>query len=108
MWRRKTGLLAGAWLAIAAAGMARGETLWIDVRSPEEYAADRIEGDPNLPHKQIGDRIATLTTDREAEIALYCSGGVRSFVAARTLGAMGYQRVRNAGTIEDVRAERGL
>ena len=39
--------------AVAAAGVARGETLWIDVRSPEEYAADRIEGDPNLPYKQI-------------------------------------------------------
>lgn len=108
MWHKTTGLLAGAWLALGAASIGRAEILWIDVRSPEEHAADRIEGDPNLPHDEIAARIATITTDHNAEIALYCSGGVRSFVAARRLTAMGYERVRNAGTIEEVREQRGL
>jgi len=108
MRRTTTHLLAGVWLAVGAACIGRAETLWIDVRSPEEHAADRIEGDPNLAHDEIVARIETLTTDRNAEIALYCSGGVRSFVAARRLAAMGYQRVRNAGSIEEVREERGL
>ena len=108
MWRNTTALLAGALLTIAAAGIARGDTLWIDVRSPEEHASDRIEGDPNLPHADIGERIGTITTDHNADIALYCSSGVRSFVAMRKLNALGYQRVRNAGGIEEVRAERGL
>ena len=108
MWRMSTHLLAGAWLALGAASIGHAEILWIDVRSPEEHAADRIEGDPNLPHDEVAARIATLTTDRNAEIALYCSGGVRSFVAARRLTAMGYERVRNAGTIEEVRKQRGL
>jgi phage shock protein E len=108
MWRTTKHVLAGVCLAVGAASIARAEILWIDVRSPEEHTADRIEGDPNLPHDEVAARIGTLTTDRNAEIALYCSGGVRSFVAARRLSAMGYQRVRNAGTIEDVRKQRGL
>ena len=108
MWHRTTGLLAGVWLALGAASTGHAGILWIDVRSPEEHAADRIEGDPNLPHDEVAARIATLTTDRNAEIALYCSGGVRSFVAARRLTALGYERVRNAGTIEEVRKQRGL
>lgn len=108
MWRKTTGLLAGIWLALGAASIGRAEILWIDVRSPEEHEKDSIAGDPNLPHDEIAARIATLTTDRNAEIALYCSAGVRSFAAARRLTAMGYARVRNAGSIEEVREERGL
>lgn len=87
--------------------LAAADPLWIDVRSPEEYAEDHIAGDPNLHYTEIGQRIGALAPAKDTEIVLYCAVGGRAFVAKRTLESLGYTNVRNAGGIEDARKERG-
>ena len=88
-------------------GLVLASPLWIDVRSPEEYRADRIEGDPNLPYEKIASTIGELAPDKNREIVLYCARGGRAGVAKKTLELMGYTHVRNGGGIADVRSDRG-
>ena len=94
--------------AVLACTAALADPLWIDVRSPEEYKAGHIEGDPNLPYEEIAKTIETVAPDKSQEIVLYCERGGRSGVAKLTLGRLGYTNVRNAGGIGDARKERGL
>lgn len=101
-------LRAGLAAALLAATAAAADPLWIDVRSPEEYAEGHIAGDPNVPHTEIAARIAALAPAKDAEIVLYCAVGVRSGKAMKTLRSLGYTNVRNAGGIDDARQERGL
>lgn len=106
MNRRLAARLIAVLAGLLGAAIARAEPTWIDVRSPEEYRADHIEGDPNLPFSGITQTIEAVAPARDAEIVLYCDSGIRSSVAKMTLGRMGYTNVRNAGGIDDVRRER--
>ena len=81
--------------------------LWIDVRSPSEYAERHLGSDPNIPHAEISRRIAEIAPDRNTEIVLYCAAGGRSGVAKMQLESLGYTNIRNAGGIEQARRERG-
>lgn len=79
------------------------ETLWIDVRSLEEYQADHIEGHINIPHARIAGQIAKHAQDKNTAINLYCRSGRRAGIALQTLETMGYTRVSNIGGIADAR-----
>jgi len=85
---------------------ALAEDLWIDVRSPEEFSAAHLDQAVNIPHTDIGKRIAELAPDKNAAIHLYCKSGRRAGLAKETLEQLGYTRVSNAGGLEDARAER--
>lgn len=84
------------------------ETIWIDVRSAEEYQASHIEGDLHIPYQGIVEGVAASRLDKSDEIKLYCRSGGRAGKAKAALEAAGYTRVENAGGIEDVREERNL
>jgi phage shock protein E len=84
------------------------DVVWIDVRSEEEHGQDHIAGDIHIPFRQIAEQITAHVSDKNAEIALYCASGGRSWIAKRTLDQLGYTRVTNAGGIDQVRAQRGL
>lgn len=77
-------------------------TYWIDVRTAEEYNAGHIEGAALIPYEVIADNIAKITTDKAADIRVYCRSGRRSEVAKDTLKAMGYTNVINEGGYEDI------
>jgi phage shock protein E len=94
-------------LVLFAPALAAADPLWIDVRSPEEYQADHIVGDPNVTYDGIALKIESLAPSKDTEIVLYCRSGRRADVARMTLEGMGYTRVRNAGGIADARKERG-
>lgn len=100
--------LAAIAVGLCAASCALAETLWIDVRSPEEFAADHIAGDLNIPHHRIAAEIARHAPGRDADIRLYCRSGNRSGQALKVLQAQGYTQVTNAGSIGDARKARGL
>lgn len=70
---------------------------WIDVRTPQEYAGGHLDAASNIPYSEIAQRIAEVTTDRNAEINLYCRSGRRSGIAAGILLRMGYTNVHNRG-----------
>lgn len=76
--------------------------IWIDVRTPEEYAQGHINGALHIPYEDIGKEIATVTEDREADIRVYCRSGRRSEVAMETLKSIGYRQVINEGGLVDL------
>ena len=80
--------------------------VWIDVRTPEEYATGHLEDAHNIPHDQIGKRIAELVPDKTTAIHLYCRSGRRSGLARDTLLKLGYTKVFNEGGYEKLIAER--
>ena len=73
--------------------------LLVDVRTPEEYAQERINGSVNLPDYDIQDKAAQVLPDKQAKIYLYCRSGRRSEAAAKELIDMGYTNVYEFGGI---------
>lgn len=73
---------------------------FVDVREPDEYAEGHLPGAHNSPRGFLEVR-ADLEhpkrdpwlADRDRPIVLYCGGGNRSALAARTLQQMGFTRV---------------
>ena len=73
---------------------------FVDVREPDEYAAGHVPGARNFPRGFLEvkadlehpKRDAWLA-DRNRPLVLYCGGGHRSALAAKTLHEMGFTRV---------------
>lgn len=77
-------------------------TIWIDVRTPEEFAQGHIAGSINIPYEIIGQEIGSITRDVDSDVRVYCRSGRRSGVAMDTLKGMGYANVINEGGYEDL------
>ena len=69
------------------------ELLLLDVREPQEFAFNRIEGAQLIPLGELPSRYNEL--DTEAEIVVYCHHGIRSLQGAYFLLQMGFKRVKN-------------
>lgn len=74
---------------------------WIDVRSAEEFQTGHVGMAVNIPVDEIGAKIASVTTDKNAEIYLSCKSGRRAGIALETLKGLGYTKVTNVGGIDD-------
>jgi rhodanese-related sulfurtransferase len=72
-----------------------GETLVIiDVREPNEWAGGMIPGAHPVPRGVLEGQIdGRLPLD--SAVVLYCAGGGRSALAAKSMAEMGYTRVEN-------------
>jgi len=73
---------------------------FVDVREPDEFAAGRIPGALNSPRGFLEVRADLVhpkrdafLADRSRKLVLYCGGGHRSALAAKTLGEMGFEQV---------------
>lgn len=73
--------------------------LIIDVRTPEEFAGDHLEGAINLPLDSIGKNIESVCADKSKPLLLYCLSGTRSGFAARIIKSRQYTQVFNLGSI---------
>jgi rhodanese-related sulfurtransferase len=62
--------------------------LLLDVRTPQEHAAQAISGSYLLPLQDLGSRINELPKDKE--IVVYCRVGNRSAYVCSYLSRMGY------------------
>src|SRR2546430_13390202 len=67
----------------------------VDVREKDETDAGMLPGAKPVPRGFLELRIEEAVPDRGADVVLYCAGGTRSLLAARSLQEMGYQRVRS-------------
>jgi molybdopterin/thiamine biosynthesis adenylyltransferase/rhodanese-related sulfurtransferase len=67
----------------------------IDVREGDEYNDGYIPGAIWIPRGKLEMRIEDAVPDRDADVVLYCAGGNRSAMAARSLAELGYGRVRS-------------
>lgn len=76
------------------------KTVWIDVRTPEEYQAGHVQNAENLPLQDIAKLITAKNYDKDDTILLYCRSGRRSGLAQKTLQDMGYHKAQNAGGFE--------
>lgn len=65
----------------------------LDVREPEEYEQGAVPGAVHLPRGNLEFSVEGRLPDKNAPIAVYCAGGVRSAFAAKTLQDLGYSDV---------------
>ena len=65
----------------------------IDIREPDETQQGVIPGALVIPRGFLEMRIEDKVPDRDQPIVLYCAGGVRSALAAKSLGDLGYSDV---------------
>ena len=77
--------------------------IWIDVRSPSEFADGHVAGAVNIPVERLTQQIANISTDKTAPINLYCRSGRRAESAYNKLLEMGYQNVVNHGGFDELK-----
>jgi sulfur-carrier protein adenylyltransferase/sulfurtransferase len=67
----------------------------VDVREKPEWDEGHIPGAVHVPRGYLELRIENAVPDKSQPIVLYCAGGTRSVLAARTLQDMGYTDVKS-------------
>lgn len=67
----------------------------LDVREPDEFAAERVPGAHNVPLRQLAKRIDALPDGRDTPIVVYCKSGYRGAIALTVLRLAGFNNVRN-------------
>lgn len=67
----------------------------IDVRERDEFADGHLPGAEFIPRGLLDLRIENTVSDKSRPVVLYCAGGTRSALAARTLEELGYETVES-------------
>jgi len=75
----------------------RPDSALIDVREKNEWEEGHIPGARHIPRGYLELRVENAIPDKSKPVILYCAGGVRSMLAARTLQEMGYGNVTSVG-----------
>ena len=65
----------------------------LDVREPEEYEQGAVPGAVHVARGNLEFSVEGRLPDKDAPIAVYCAGGVRSAFATKTLQDLGYTDV---------------
>lgn len=97
------------WLFEASAAQAQlpADAVWIDVRTPAEYATGHLPQAELIPFDSIEVGVAKLDLATDTPIYLYCAVGGRAEMAKQSLQALGYSNVTNAGSLEGARQMAG-
>src|SRR5918997_3735100 len=77
----------------ASALLERDEAVAVDVREQNEWNEGHLPGAVHVPRGFLEQRIEQSAPDRQQPVVLYCAGGARSALAAKTLEELGYERV---------------
>lgn len=78
--------------------------IYIDVREPEEYAQDHVEGAKNIPSQSLMAGAPELAmVPRDTPLVVYCRTGSRSAIAAQIFAQMGFTSIHNGINKEQVR-----
>ncbi len=81
----------------------KGECVLIDVRNPEEFRAERLEGAVNVPVDTLRNNLGDL--DRDTPLLIYCKVGKRCVKAVDQLNEMGFHDIKVLdGGIESLKA----
>jgi rhodanese-related sulfurtransferase len=67
-----------------------GEVLFVDVRTPKEYAVRRVAGAKLVPIEELEQRYAVDIPDIVEKVLVYCASGERSRLACDFLSRQGY------------------
>src|SRR5262245_2842674 len=68
----------------------------VDVREKDEVRLGTIPGAVVVPRGFLEIQIEQKVTDKNAPVVVYCAGGTRSALAAKTLAELGYTNVESA------------
>ncbi|HYC52404.1 MAG TPA: rhodanese-like domain-containing protein [Gemmatimonadaceae bacterium] len=71
-----------------------GDTVFLDVRDPQEYNLGKIPGAITISRGNL-EKNVEAHVPREKTVVIYCANGNRSALAADTLRTMGYEHVRS-------------
>ena len=76
--------------------------VFLDVRTPEEYAEAHIDSAENLPVDSINaDTASEFIPSTDTPVVVYCRSGHRAGIAVDTLNSLGYTNVKNMGGISE-------
>ena len=79
------------------------DTIYIDVREPNEFASGHIEGAINIPLGSIGNgNIELEKLAKDARLVVYCRSGGRAGIAKEQLQVMGYTNIENSINQEEI------
>lgn len=76
--------------------LAKQGAVFVDVRTPGEFASGHRPGSANIPLASLPAGAAGL--DKEKPVVLCCASGARSGIAAGILKRQGFKKVLNAGS----------
>lgn len=80
------------------------KSIWIDVRTADEFSTGHIEGALQMSHDEISLEhpvLRDVVSAKDTPIRLYCGSGHRSGIAQRILQDLGYTVVENVGGFEE-------
>jgi hydroxyacylglutathione hydrolase len=77
----------------AADSLWRGEAVLLDVREDDEWEQQHVEGSLHLPYHDLHDGVPSEIRDAGKPLAVACSVGVRSSLAASLLRRAGVEQV---------------
>lgn len=80
----------------------------LDVRTPGEYAAGRLDGAQLLDFNGGALAAAVADLDPDAEYLIYCRSGNRSGQAIALMAGAGFTNLTNLGSLEQAAAATGL
>lgn len=75
-----------------------GEFAILDIRTPEEYAAGKIEGSTNIDFYATDFREQLDALDKDTHYLVYCNSGNRSGQSLSDFQDLGFARVDNLDT----------
>ncbi|MFO7724170.1 MAG: rhodanese-like domain-containing protein [Oceanipulchritudo sp.] len=105
-------LLVAVWLFLPRLGWMRFDKavealrsggVLVDVRTPAEYATDRIKGAENIPLSELEEGVRRAGCKADRPVLLYCASGMRSGTARRRLKALGFAEAGNLGSFARAR-----
>lgn len=86
---------------------AQTQDIWLDVRTPEEFAQGHLQSAFNVTSEQLRQQMPEIAPNKNTTIHVYCRSGRRSEQARQILLEMGYQNVINEGGYQDL-LQKGL
>lgn len=69
--------------------------VWLDIRTPGEYASGYIEGAINIDYYESNYRDELAKLDRDRVYIIYCRSGNRSGKSMRIMQSLGFKTVYN-------------
>lgn len=83
----------------------RSSAVIIDVRTPEEFKTEHIEGARNIPIASLRESAAREFANKSQNIVVYCNRGINSKKAKGILESEGYTNVTDAGSIRNLKLD---
>jgi phage shock protein E len=77
------------------------ESVWLDVRSAQEFGSGHVPVALNIPHTDVAEKAPALIPNKDTKVYVYCRSGRRADVALKALQAQGYTNVHNVGGLEE-------